>query len=127
MTAATKPATPIALLRGELLELRAVDAERRRVPVRTDASAAGPVEPSPPESWRRWAACRNADTAMFFPGRGDYWSAKAAVKLCEGCVVREACLQAALAEEADAAEPAGVGGVLSAGARVRLQRQRRTG
>ena len=117
---ATKPATPIALLRGELLELRAVDAERRRVPARTDTSAAVPVEPSPP-AWRRWAACRNADTAVFYPTRGDQRSQlMEALAFCDRCAVRAECLEEALVEESGVLYRSGIRGGLTASERERI-------
>ena len=49
--------------------------------------------------WRRWAACQEADTDMFFPaasagpGRDEAAIAKA---VCAACQVRRQCLQFAL-------------------------------
>lgn len=40
--------------------------------------------------WVRYAACRGADTAIFYPGRGE--SPEAAIAYCNRCPVRELCL-----------------------------------
>jgi hypothetical protein len=40
--------------------------------------------------WREQAACRGADTSMFFPERGE--DAEAAKAVCSTCPVREECL-----------------------------------
>ena len=54
-----------------------------------------PVPPAPaPASWRYRAACRGADLALFFPGRGE--SADAARRICADCPVRQPCLDYAL-------------------------------
>ncbi len=54
-----------------------------------------------PEWWRRLAACRGVATDLFFPA-GDVApepvaQAEQAKAICRGCVVREECLQFALA------------------------------
>ncbi len=54
-----------------------------------------------PEWWRSLAACRGVATDLFFPA-GDVApepvaQAERAKAICQGCVVREECLQFALA------------------------------
>jgi WhiB family transcriptional regulator, redox-sensing transcriptional regulator len=54
-----------------------------------------PAPPAPPQGgWRYRAACRGADLALFFPGRGE--SAEPARQVCARCPVREPCLDYAL-------------------------------
>ena len=47
-------------------------------------------------SWVRKAACREKDTSMFFPGRGDSQSMNAARKVCADCPVIDDCLAYAI-------------------------------
>lgn len=68
--------------------------------------------------WRDAAACRDADTAIFFRERGE--NATAAKAVCAGCPVREACLEYALV----AFERFGVWGGLSEVERRRLRAKR---
>lgn len=49
-------------------------------------------------AWHADAACRGR-TAAFFPGRGEWKLAEAAVAICQGCPVRDDCLDHALAED----------------------------
>ena len=49
------------------------------------------------DGWRRRAACRHADPDLFFPPVGDSQTAAAAVAVCRGCPVIDACLRDALA------------------------------
>jgi WhiB family transcriptional regulator, redox-sensing transcriptional regulator len=45
-------------------------------------------------TWQQHAACSDADVELFYPGKGgSTWAAK---RICAGCPVRAACLQAAL-------------------------------
>ena len=44
--------------------------------------------------WRELAACRGADLAVFFPGRGE--SAESARQVCAACPVRQPCLDYAI-------------------------------
>jgi WhiB family transcriptional regulator, redox-sensing transcriptional regulator len=54
-----------------------------------------PVTPAPSVAgWREEAACRGADLALFFPGRGE--SAQPARQICARCPVRQECLEFAL-------------------------------
>jgi WhiB family redox-sensing transcriptional regulator len=54
--------------------------------------------------WRRLAHCREDDTEVFFPAAEDNPAPRRkigmydqALEICEGCPVRNACLEAALA------------------------------
>ncbi|MDQ5944332.1 MAG: WhiB family transcriptional regulator, redox-sensing transcriptional regulator, partial [Patescibacteria group bacterium] len=47
------------------------------------------------ESWQMFANCLGTDPDLFFPERGA--STKEAKAVCQGCVVREDCLEYALA------------------------------
>ena len=47
-------------------------------------------------AWHEHAACRDVDTAVFFPGVGQ--STKPAIAICERCPVKRACLDEALAD-----------------------------
>ena len=70
--------------------------------------------------WYRRAACRNADTNLFFPQRGD--PTFRAMALCDVCPVKAACLQYAL----DAGETIGIWGGTTGADRRRLRWQRHT-
>lgn len=70
--------------------------------------------------WRPAAACRNIDPGVFFPQRGE--STRDAKAICDGCPVREACLEHALVN----GERFGVWGGLSERQRRRLRRWRIT-
>ncbi len=71
------------------------------------------------DSWEDLAEYLGADPDMFFPTRGE--SSKPAKEVCKQCVVREACLDYALA----IGEKHGVWGGLSERERRRIRRQRR--
>ena len=58
---------------------------RHRIPAPPAPSVAG---------WREEAACRGADLALFFPGRGE--SAGPARQICASCPVRRPCLDYAI-------------------------------
>ncbi len=45
-------------------------------------------------AWHRQAACRGADPGLFFPERGD--KPTGALAYCQGCPVRQECLDSAL-------------------------------
>lgn len=66
-------------------------------------------------------ACRDYDTEMFFPGRGDMVGIKRAVEICRTCEVREACLEYAIASN----EQYGIWGGLTGKQRRQLKRVRR--
>ncbi len=70
------------------------------------------------ESWQMFANCLSTDPDLFFPERGA--STKEAKAVCQGCVVREDCLEYALAE----GEKFGIWGGLSERERRRIRRQR---
>jgi WhiB family redox-sensing transcriptional regulator len=72
-----------------------------------------------PEPWRARAACRGANTELFFPGRGaDLRSARA---LCESCPVSRECLDVALEDD----RLDGIWGGLTSVQRRAMRRQRR--
>lgn len=50
----------------------------------------------PPGDWVARAACRGRDVDSWFPGVGERGVYRAAVAVCESCVVRPACLEYAL-------------------------------
>ena len=69
--------------------------------------------------WRQQAACRDADTELFFPESDA--DAGPALAICATCPVREACLDFALAtNQAD-----GIWGGATEAERRRLRRRRR--
>ena len=70
------------------------------------------------ESWQMFANCLGVDPDLFFPERGA--STKEAKAVCQGCVVREDCLEYALAN----GEKVGIWGGLSERERRRIRRQR---
>ena len=69
-------------------------------------------------SWQTRANCMGVDPDLFFPERGA--STREAKEVCRGCVVREDCLEYALAN----GEKFGIWGGLSERERRRLRRQR---
>ena len=71
-----------------------------------------------PDDWRIDAACRDLDTAIFFPETEE--AAAAAKAVCASCPVREACLEFALITRQDD----GVWGGLTETERRRLRRRR---
>lgn len=50
----------------------------------------------PDSSWEQDAACRTADPEAWFPITG---TGAPAIRICRQCPVRQACLDAAMAEE----------------------------
>jgi len=68
--------------------------------------------------WREEAACREADTAVFFPATDE--EAAAAKAICAVCPVREPCLLFALSNR----EEQGVWGGLTEAERRRVRRRR---
>ena len=70
------------------------------------------------ESWQAFANCLGVDPDLFFPERGA--STKEVKQVCQGCVVREDCLEYALAN----GEKFGIWGGLSERERRRIRRQR---
>ena len=77
-----------------------------------------PDEAAEPEGWQLFANCLGVDPDLFFPERGA--STKEAKGVCQGCVVREDCLEYAL----DNGEKFGIWGGLSERERRRIRRQR---
>lgn len=72
-------------------------------------------------SFQAYGACNGTDPDIFFPNRGE--SLEPALSVCAGCVVREECLEYALAN----GEKYGVWGGTSERERRRLRRARRLG
>jgi WhiB family redox-sensing transcriptional regulator len=68
--------------------------------------------------WRQDAACRTADTSVFFPDTEE--EAATAKAICAACPVREACLTFALANR----QEQGVWGGMTETERRRLRRRR---
>ena len=89
----------------------------------TSTAAAGPARDSRAD-WRDEAACRDADSELFFPD-GDIRSARAQVKMakliCRSCPVSATCLSWALAS----GQQAGIWGGMTEDERRRLQRRGR--
>ena len=71
-----------------------------------------------PSDWKSRANCMGVDPDLFFPERG--MSTREAKEVCRGCVVREDCLEYALAN----GEKFGIWGGLSARERRRIRRAR---
>ena len=69
-------------------------------------------------SWQGQANCKGADPDLFFPERGA--STREAKEVCRGCVVREDCLEYALANS----EKFGIWGGMSERERRRVRRAR---
>ncbi|HSH23249.1 MAG TPA: WhiB family transcriptional regulator [Acidimicrobiales bacterium] len=72
-------------------------------------------------SWQRLANCLGVDPDLFFPERGA--STREAKEVCRGCVVRDECLDYALAN----GEKFGIWGGLSERERRRVRRARAGG
>jgi WhiB family transcriptional regulator, redox-sensing transcriptional regulator len=68
--------------------------------------------------WQRQANCMGVDPDLFFPERGA--STREAKEVCRGCVVREDCLEFALAN----GEKFGIWGGLSERERRKIRRRR---
>jgi WhiB family redox-sensing transcriptional regulator len=71
------------------------------------------------ETWRRWSACQGLDPVIFFPSTDE--EAEEAKAICEGCLVRDECLEYALANR----EHDGVWGGATERERRRIIRRRR--
>ena len=69
-------------------------------------------------SWQGQANCKGVDPDLFFPERGA--STREAKEVCRGCVVREDCLESALANS----EKFGIWGGMSERERRRVRRAR---
>jgi WhiB family redox-sensing transcriptional regulator len=70
------------------------------------------------KSWQDMANCLGVDPDLFFPERGA--STREAKEVCKGCVVRDDCLEYALAN----GEKFGIWGGMSERERRRISRQR---
>src|SRR4029079_31085 len=70
------------------------------------------------KSWQDYSNCLGVDPDLFFPARGA--STQEAQEVCRGCVVREDCLEYALAN----GEKFGIWGGMSERERRRIRRQR---
>jgi WhiB family redox-sensing transcriptional regulator len=70
------------------------------------------------KAWQNLANCLGVDPDLFFPERGA--STREAKEVCKGCVVREDCLEYALAN----GEKFGIWGGMSERERRRIRRQR---
>lgn len=77
------------------------------------------IEVTAADSWQDLANCLGVDPDLFFPERGA--STREAKEVCRGCVVREDCLEYALAN----GEKFGIWGGLSERERRKLRRQQR--
>ena len=71
------------------------------------------------QSWRQRGSCQGLDSEIFYPVAED--DSERAKEICEGCPVREACLEHALANR----EQDGIWGGATAKERRRMIRQRR--
>jgi WhiB family transcriptional regulator, redox-sensing transcriptional regulator len=71
-------------------------------------------------NWRKGGACREVDTAVFFPDPSDEVATAAAKAVCRTCPVREFCLDFALITRQDD----GVWGGLDEKERRRIRRRR---
>lgn len=69
-------------------------------------------------TWQSRANCMGVDPELFFPERGS--STREAKEVCRGCVVREDCLEYALANS----EKFGIWGGMSERERRRVRRMR---
>lgn len=84
-----------------------------------DVKTSGAVEDVDSDTtWQMFANCLGTDPYLFYPERGA--STKEAKAVCQGCIVREDCLEYALAED----EKFGIWGGLSERQRRRIRRQR---
>jgi WhiB family transcriptional regulator, redox-sensing transcriptional regulator len=82
------------------------------------SNAAEATMTAPDKSWQDFANCLGVDPDLFFPERGA--STREAKEVCRGCVVREECLEYALAN----GEKFGIWGGMSERERRRIRRQR---
>jgi WhiB family redox-sensing transcriptional regulator len=85
------------------------------VPERPELEAIAPATPMD-EEWQERALCAQTDPEAFFPEKGG--STREAKRICQGCEVRDACLDYALAHD----ERFGIWGGLSERERRRLKR-----
>ena len=102
-----------------LCSVHAADQERRRSALVAISLGRTLVACDPDPSWRRRAACRGLDPALFFPEIGE--SAAEAKAVCAQCPVARQCLDFALAND----ETLGVWGATTPRARRLLRRDLR--
>ncbi|KWX60327.1 transcription factor WhiB [Mycobacterium sp. NAZ190054] len=74
------------------------------------------TEPADEDQWQERALCAQTDPEAFFPEKGG--STREAKRICQGCEVKDACLEYALAND----ERFGIWGGLSERERRRLKR-----
>jgi WhiB family transcriptional regulator, redox-sensing transcriptional regulator len=84
------------------------------VPERPELDAVAPATTD--DQWQERALCAQTDPEAFFPEKGG--STREAKRICQGCEVRDACLDYALAHD----ERFGIWGGLSERERRRLKR-----
>ena len=72
-------------------------------------------------SWQDLGACRGLDATIFYPDPDDEVGTDRALAVCEGCMVRESCLEHALAIR----EHTGIWGGATERERRRMLRRRR--
>lgn len=78
------------------------------------------TDPTP--AWHLDALCAQVDTELFFPEKGSgHKTVRAAKRVCDGCDVREKCLDFAV----DNGERFGIWGGLTERERRRLAQERR--
>lgn len=78
------------------------------------------VETRNAQPWRANAACRNRPTYLWFPAKGDHYTADKAMQICRACIVRDEC------RAANIDQPAGIFAGLSAKARKEIRTERST-
>ena len=88
------------------------------MPIRPDPHFKQVIEPADHE-WQNNANCLGLDPVLFFPNRGD--STREARAVCAGCVVRQECLEYALANKL----AHGIWGGHSERERKRMRRERK--
>lgn len=76
------------------------------------------VDVAPEREWQDFSNCLGVDPDLFFPERGA--STREAKEVCRGCVVREECLEYALANS----EKFGIWGGMSERERRKIRKQR---
>lgn len=86
--------------------------------LRTEAADRSALELDGEKSWQDLANCLGVDPDLFFPERGA--STREAKEVCRGCIVRDDCLEYALAN----GEKFGIWGGMSERERRRIRRQR---
>ena len=75
-------------------------------------------------AWWHHAACRGLPAEMFHPTLGQHDVIAKALAVCSICVVRQACLDAAMEEETSAHDTFGIRGGLTSTQRRALRAKR---